>query len=98
MAPRAARAYYLDFAPDEDEGVVVEAQLDSQLGDLELLFQEQLTVLAEEAAEQHALRKGKVVLTDSELDCSSRQQDHPSVMVLKELEVASTRPDELITS
>ena len=72
VAPRAVGAYYLDFTPDEDEGAVVEALLDSQLGDLELLFQEQLTVLVEEAAEQHMLGKGKVVLTEGELDCSSR--------------------------
>ena len=69
----AARAYYLDFAPDEDVGAVVEAQMDSQLGDLELLFQEKLTTLAEDAVEQHALRKGKAVLIDCEPDCPNRQ-------------------------
>ena len=40
VALGAAGAYYLDFAPDEVEGAVVEAHLGSQLGDLELLFQE----------------------------------------------------------
>ena len=98
VAPGAVGAYYLDSAPDEDEEAVVEAHLDSQLGDLELLFQEQLIVLAEEVTEQHALKKGKAVLTEGELDCSSRQQGHPAIMVLEESDVASTRPNELITS
>ena len=71
MVPGAAGAYYLHFAPDEDEGAVVEVQMDSQLSDLELLFQEQLTVLAKDAAKQHVLRKGKAVLTECEPDCSS---------------------------
>ena len=51
VVPGAAGAYYLDFTPNEDEGAIVEVQMDSQLGDLEILFQEQLTVLAEDAAE-----------------------------------------------
>ena len=34
------------------------------LGDLELLFQEQLVVLAEDATEQNTLRKGKAVTID----------------------------------
>ena len=97
VAPGEVGTYYLDFALDEDEGAVVETHLDSQLGDLELLFQEQLIILAEEAAEQHALKKGKAVLIECELDCSARQQDHQAIMVLEESEVASTRPDELIT-
>ena len=63
------------------------------LGDLELLFQEQLAVLAEDAAEQQVLRKGKAVATDP-----SSPQDHPSIMVLGEdTEPTPTRPDELIT-
>ena len=63
------------------------------LKDLELLFQEQLMALAEDAAEQQALRKGKSMVTDP-----SPPQDHPSIMVLEEeAEAAPTRPDELIT-
>ena len=50
-----------------------------RLGDLELLFQEQLTGLAEDATEQQALRKGKAVAMDPSLP-----QDHPSIMVLEE--------------
>ena len=34
------------------------------LGDLELLFQEQLAALAEDATEQNAARKGKAVITE----------------------------------
>ena len=63
------------------------------LEDLELLFQEQPAVLAEDASEQQALRKGKVVAPDPSLP-----QDHPTVMVLgDEAEAAPTRLDELIT-
>ena len=63
------------------------------LGDLELLFQEQLTASAEDAVEQQALRKGKAVATDPSLP-----QDHSSIMVLEEEpEAAPTRPNELIT-
>ena len=65
-----------------------------RLEDLELLFQEQLAVFAEDVAEQQTLRKGKAVATDPSLP-----QDHSSIMVLEEeLEAAPTRPDELITS
>ena len=50
-------------------------------------------MLAEDAAEQEVLRKGKVMATDP-----SPPQDHPSIMVLEEeLEAAPTRLDELIT-
>ena len=60
------------------------------LGDLELLFQEQLTALAEDAAEQQALRKGKAVVTNP-----SPPQDHASIMVLgEETGATPTRPDE----
>ena len=38
--------------------------MDDILEDLELLFQEQLAVLVEDAAEQNALRKGKAVMID----------------------------------
>ena len=38
VALEAVGTYYLDLALDEDEGAVVEAHLDSELGDLELLF------------------------------------------------------------
>ena len=62
------------------------------LEDLELLFQEQLAVLAEDAAEQQAVKKGKAVVTDPSL-----QKDHPSIMVLKEESATTpTGPDELI--
>ena len=49
------------------------------LGDLELLFQKQLTALAEDVAEQQALRKGKAVATDP-----TPPQDYSSIMVLEE--------------
>ena len=62
------------------------------LEDLELLFQEQLTALAEDAAKQQAMKKGKVVVTDP-----CHQQDHPSIMVLEESEATPTRLVELIT-
>ena len=48
----AVSAYYVDLPSDEEEGETAEAQVDSLLGDLELLFQEQLVALAEDAAEQ----------------------------------------------
>ena len=64
-----------------------------RLGDLELLFQEQLAMLAEDAVEQQSLRKGKAVATGP-----SPSQDHSSIMVLEEEpEAAPTKPDELIT-
>ena len=66
----------------------------NKLENLELLFQEQLTVFVEDVAEQHTLKKGKAVATDPSLP-----QDHSSIMVLEEeLEVAPTRLDALITS
>ena len=48
----AISAYYVDLPSDEEEGATAEAQVDSLLEDLELLFQEQLVALAEDAAEQ----------------------------------------------
>ena len=44
-------ANYVELASDEKEGAIAEAHVDSLLGDLELLSQEQLAVLAEDAAE-----------------------------------------------
>ena len=87
----ATSTYYVDLTSDDEEGVTVEAMVDSILRDLELLFQEQLTALAEDAAEQQAVKKGKVVVTDP-----SQQEDHLSIMVLEEeAATAPTRPDEL---
>ena len=75
------------------EGATAEAMVDRMLGDLELLFHEQLTALAEDAAEQHAVKKWKAVITDP-----SQQQNHPSIMVLEEaIATTPTRPNELIT-
>ena len=65
------------------------------MGDLELLYQEQLKSLVEDLAEhQTAERKGKAVVTDPPL-----QEDHASIMVLEEDSAAadSTKLDELIT-
>ena len=51
-------------------------------------------MFTEDATEQHTLKKGKAVATDPSLP-----QDHSSIMVLEEkLEVAPTRPDELMAS
>ena len=89
----AVCAYYVDTLSDDEEGATVEALVDDMIRDLELLFQEQLTALAEDAAEQEALRKGKAVVMGP-----SPPQDRPSIMVLREeTEAAPTRPDELIT-
>ena len=65
-APEAASAYYVDLTSDEEEGAIIEAQVDSLLGDLEFLFQEQHAALAEDAMEQHAIRKGKAVIMEYE--------------------------------
>ena len=64
------------------------------MGDLELLFQEQLASLTEDLAEYQAARKGKAVATDP-----SPQKDHDSIMVIEEDSVAMApiRPDGLIT-
>ena len=89
----AVCAYYVDTPSDDEGSATVEALVDDMLRDLELLFQEQLMALAEDAAEQQVLRKGKAMVTDPSLP-----QDHPSIMVLEEeAEAAPTRPDELIT-
>ena len=48
----AVCAYYVDAPSDDEEGTATEALVDDMLGDLELLFQEQLAALAEDAAEQ----------------------------------------------
>ena len=86
-------AYYVDLPSDDEEGATAVALLDSMLRDLELLFQEQLTALAEDAAEQQAVKKGKAVVTDP-----SQYEDHPSIMVLEEESATTpTRPNELIT-
>ena len=42
----------------------MEVQEEDTLEDLELLFQEQLAVFAEDVAELDAARKGKAVVTD----------------------------------
>ena len=44
-------AYYVDSPSDDEEGAAAKALVDSMLEDLELLFQEQLTALAEDATE-----------------------------------------------
>ena len=50
--PGAVSAYYVDSPSDDEEGAAAEALVDDMLSDLELFFQEQLTALAEDAAEQ----------------------------------------------
>ena len=60
----AINAYYVDSPSDDEEEAATVALIDDMLRDLELLFQEQLTALAEAAAEQQTLRKGKAVVTD----------------------------------
>ena len=62
--PEATGTYYVDSPSDEEAGAAVEAQIDSLMGDLELLFQEQLVSLAEDLAEYQAVRKAKAVATD----------------------------------
>ena len=49
-AQEVLSAHYVDHASDE-EGVVIEAQIDSPLRDLEVLFQEQLVALVEDTTE-----------------------------------------------
>ena len=60
----APDTYYVDSPSDEEEGTAVEAQVDTLMGDLEVLFQEQLASLTEDLAEYQAARKGKAVATD----------------------------------
>ena len=93
LEPEAPGAYYVDSPSDEEAGVAVEAQVDSLMGDLEQLFQEQLVSQAEDLAEYQVERKGKAVVTDP------LQEDHASIRVLEEDSAAadSPRPDELIT-
>ena len=68
------------------------------LGDLEVMFQEQLEALARDAAEQQMAKKGKAIFVDNELARPCQQLDPPSIMVLEELEATPmTRPVELIT-
>ena len=40
LEPEAPSSYYIDSPSDEEEGAVAEAQVDTLMGDLELLFQE----------------------------------------------------------
>ena len=63
-AKEVVYAYYVDAPSDDEEGATAKALVDDMLGDLELLFQEQLAVLAEDVTEQQALRKGKAMTTD----------------------------------
>ena len=49
--PQALSAYYVDSPSDEEAGAAVEAQVDSLMGNLELLFQGQLALLTEDLAE-----------------------------------------------
>ena len=62
--PGATGAYYVDSPSDEEKGVAAKAQVDSWMGDLELLFLEQLMSLAEDHAEYQAVRKGKAMAMD----------------------------------
>ena len=48
----AVCAYYVDTPSKDEEGATAEVQVADRLGDLELLFQEQLTALAEDAADR----------------------------------------------
>ena len=90
----APGAYYVDSPSNEEEGAAAEALVDLWMGDLELLFQEQLTSLAEDHVEYQTMRKGKAAATDP-----FPQKDHASIMVIEEDSAAAapTRPDELIT-
>ena len=98
LAQESYSAYYVDLTFDEEDGVVIDAQIDSLLRDLELWFQEQLATLAEDGAEQNAIRKEKAVITDHEHAEPRQQQDHSTIMVLEESVASSpTRPVELIT-
>ena len=91
--PEATGAYYVDSPSDEEGGAAVEAQVDFMMGDLELLFQEQLVLLVEDLVEYQAVKKGKAMATDPSL-----RKYHLSIMVLEEDSAATpTRPDELIT-
>ena len=49
--PEAVSAYYVNSPSDEEGGAAVEAQVDFVMGDLELLYREQLASLAEDFAE-----------------------------------------------
>ena len=60
----APDAYYIDSPSDKEDGAAVEAQVDTLMGDLELLFLEQLASLTEDLAEYQVVRKGKAVATD----------------------------------
>ena len=51
LEPGPPIACYVDSPSDEEQGAVVEAQIDFMMGDLEQLFQEQLVLLAEDIAE-----------------------------------------------
>ena len=53
----ATDAYYVDSPSDEEGGVVAEARVDLMMGDLELLFQEQLVLLVEDLVEYQAVTK-----------------------------------------
>ena len=89
--PEAHGAYYVASPSDEEEGVAAEAQVDLRMGDLELLFQEQLKSLKEDLAEHQAAKKGKAVATGP-----SPRMDHASIMVIEEESTiaAPTRPDD----
>ena len=58
--------YYVDFSSDEEQGPEVESRIDCVLNDLEVLFQEQLAVLAKDAAKHHRKEKGKAIITELE--------------------------------
>ena len=64
----ATYAYYVDLTFDEEGGGDdVESRIDSMLNNLEVLFQEQLVVLAEDATEHWRKEKGKAIMETEEL-------------------------------
>ena len=59
--------YYIDFASNEEKGAEAEAHNNSVPNDLEVMLQEQLPMLAEDATEeQHIRKKRKAVIMEIE--------------------------------
>ena len=64
LEPEVVNAYYVDSPSDKEGGAAAEAQVDFMMGDLELLYREQLASLEEDFAEYQAVKKWKAVVTD----------------------------------
>jgi len=96
QAFQTTNAHLVESPSDEEEGDAVVAQVDSLLSDLEVLFQEQLSSLAEDVQDEVRRSKGKAVMTEDKVE-SAVIPGQFAIMALEERRTSNARPEEFIS-